>query len=106
MGKRLAGVVTRAVVLTTSWRLCGPLFRLVNDVPLGNVVVPPVGAPEADKRHRFRNVPGRRDRDGEARGYAGRHGRGGGETATLKLFTTATAGGGAGSRRPWMYRKY
>ena len=43
MGKRLAGVVTRAVVLTTNWRLCGPLFKLVKDVPLGNVVWAPCG---------------------------------------------------------------
>ena len=48
VGKRLAGVVTRAVVLTTSWRLCGPLLRLVKLAPLGKVAVPPLGAPAAE----------------------------------------------------------
>lgn len=44
---RLAGVVTRAVVLTTSWReTADPLFKLEMDAPLGKVHVVPVGRPE------------------------------------------------------------
>jgi len=44
---KLAGVVTRAVVLITSCRVTAdPLFRFVMDAPLGKVHVAPVGRPE------------------------------------------------------------
>ena len=44
---KLAGVVTRAVVLMTSCRVTAdPLFRLEMDAPLGKVHVAPVGRPE------------------------------------------------------------
>src|SRR2546430_16889175 len=44
---KLAGVVTRAVVLITSCRgTADPLLRLVMDAPFGYVHVAPVGRPE------------------------------------------------------------
>src|SRR2546425_8728740 len=44
---KLAGVVTRAVVLITSCRVTAdPLFRFVMDAPFGKVHVAPVGRPE------------------------------------------------------------
>jgi hypothetical protein len=48
---KLAGVVTRAVVLITSGReTADPLFRLEIDAPLGNVQVAPVGSFELQER--------------------------------------------------------
>src|SRR4029079_10636945 len=96
MGNRLAGVVTRAVVLTTSWRLCGPLFKLVNEVPLGKVNCAPVGAPEADNVTVSGKFPVGVTVTVKGAGIPAGTVAVSGETATLKLFTTATAGGGAG----------
>src|SRR5207245_10291401 len=48
---KLAGVVTRAVVLMTSCRVTAdPLFRFVMDAPFGKVHVAPVGRPELQER--------------------------------------------------------
>src|SRR6185369_2250165 len=91
-GKRLAGVVTRAVVLTTNCRLCGPLLKVVNDVPLGNVAVPPVGAPATDSVTVFGMFPVGVTVTVKLAGMPAATVVVFGETLTAKLCTTATAG--------------
>ena len=87
-------MVTRAVVLTTNCRLCAPLLRLVKEVPLGNVVVPPVGAPDADNVTVFGMLPVGVTVTVKLAGMPAATVAVVGETLTPKLFTTATAGGG------------
>src|SRR6202795_4444067 len=88
----LAGVVTRAVVLTTSCRLCAPLLKLVNEVPLGNDVVPPVGAPDAESATVFGMFPVGVTVTVKLAGMPAATVAVVGETLMPKLLTTATAG--------------